>query len=232
MQSAPHSMANVSSNSCRLTLNLKNAGRFYGFTSKYDEDGRLRIRLINPPVYDKNTGKFTGDFTVLVDAGHGGKDPGAKGVGGVWEQTLNLNVAQDLVNRFKQAGATVYTSRTTNHEYNKDKIFDIIEKQQPSLIISIHHNASTASYVYGPEVYYYYPFSQGIAEKVLTSIGRTHSSGWRSKYKALYSLRSHEGMRILVECAYITNVNDYQFAVNNYTYFSEKIFTAVKEYYS
>ncbi|MBE6903965.1 MAG: N-acetylmuramoyl-L-alanine amidase [Ruminococcaceae bacterium] len=226
------SMSNVSSNSCRLTLNLKNAGRFYGFTSKYDEQGRLCIRLINPTVYNESTGKFSEGFTVLVDAGHGGKDPGAKGVGGVWEQTLNLRVAQELVNKFKQAGATVYTSRTTNNEYNKDKIFDIIEKQQPTLLISIHHNASTSSAVYGPEVYYYYPFSQGIAEKVLTAIGRTHSAGWRSKYKALYSLRSHEGMRILVECAYITNVKDYQFAVDNSAYFSEKIFTAVKEYYS
>lgn len=96
-----------------------------------------------------------GQFTVVIDAGHGGKDPGATGYG-YKEKDIALAVALKLGNKIKANHSAVRVL------YTRDKdVFvglqaraDFANKNKASLFISIHLNsAGKASSVYGTETY-------------------------------------------------------------------------------
>ena len=105
------------------------------------------------------------DFTVVIDAGHGGIDGGVVGVDGVKESALNLAYSKTLGEIFERAGFNVvYTRKNEGGLYglatNGFKLRDmkerkrIIEEAQPDLMISVHMNKFSASYRSGPQVFY------------------------------------------------------------------------------
>ena len=93
--------------SVTLKIYLKNKDSFYGWRADYDESERLVFRFLEPTtVYtaDNEYGKALYDATVLIDAGHGGKDVGATG-GGMHESVYNLELAIVLKDEFEKIGA-------------------------------------------------------------------------------------------------------------------------------
>lgn len=68
-----------------LRLHLKRTGSFYGYSMKYNADGSLTISLKN------SEGTSLSGYTIMLDAGHGGSDPGAgSSAGGKRPQHLLL----------------------------------------------------------------------------------------------------------------------------------------------
>ena len=93
-------------------------------------------------------------FTVVIDAGHGGKDPGALGARGR-EKDINLNVALKfgrLVNENMPAVKVVYTRDKDVFVPLQDRC-TIANKANGDLFVSIHVNASKSSAAYGVETY-------------------------------------------------------------------------------
>lgn len=93
-------------------------------------------------------------FTVVIDAGHGGDDPGA--IGRVArEKTLNLNAALQLGNMIKEAypEVDVIYTRSTDVFIPLRTRADIANKNKADLFISIHTNASDNRNVYGAETF-------------------------------------------------------------------------------
>lgn len=93
---------------------------------------------------------------VVLDAGHGGYDPGAIG-STLKEKDVNLRITQKLGELLKQKGITVVYTRSDDQfvglEDRSIKANDI----NASLFVSIHNNASNASSVSGTETYFYAP---------------------------------------------------------------------------
>lgn len=92
---------------------------------------------------------------IVIDPGHGGKDPGARGVGGVLEKAVVLAIARRLARRLEDdPGASVVLTR------NGDKFVPLEARtaranaERADLFISIHANASTSSRLAGVETYY------------------------------------------------------------------------------
>ena len=91
---------------------------------------------------------------IVVDAGHGAKDPGAVS-GGSTEKELNLIISQKLSARLKQEGYEIITTRDT------DVFIELVDRaaaannSDADLFISIHHNAAGSSAANGIETLYY-----------------------------------------------------------------------------
>jgi N-acetylmuramoyl-L-alanine amidase len=101
-------------------------------------------------------------FTAVIDPGHGGKDPGARGV--LTEEPLNLEVAKRVTAQLQAAGVEVLMTRTTAGTFSNDKALDLASRAaqaiNKSVFVSIHANARpprNANTTFGTEVYYYSP---------------------------------------------------------------------------
>ena len=99
-------------------------------------------------------------FSVVLDPGHGGTDPGARGV--VTESEVNLSVSTRVAQTLSEAGVEVTMTRTDNSVFSDNKRLDLRARADlatgKDLFVSIHANArppSNALTTYGTEVYYF-----------------------------------------------------------------------------
>jgi N-acetylmuramoyl-L-alanine amidase len=92
--------------------------------------------------------------TVVVDAGHGGRDPGATGIGGLREKDVNLRLSKLLGERLRTAGFRVVLTRDDDSGLDLEQRTAIAESARADLFISIHANASLRKGTRGIEIYY------------------------------------------------------------------------------
>lgn len=91
---------------------------------------------------------------VVVDPGHGGKDPGAMGATGLQEKIVTLDVAKRLAELLKKLGVKVILTRTKDEFVSLRERADIANKNEAELFISIHCNAATNRKSGGTETYF------------------------------------------------------------------------------
>lgn len=133
------------------------------------------IKLVDPvlrPNYIGNSGNFR---TVIIDAGHGGKDPGATNSLGT-EAGYNLQVAKLLktILESKEYGYKVIMTRTSNRYLSLQQRVDLANRiKENAVFISIHHNSGKSS-------------ARGIETFTLSPVGIAHyGSGLKaSDFKA------------------------------------------------
>ncbi|HFI0632430.1 TPA: GBS Bsp-like repeat-containing protein, partial [Streptococcus suis] len=104
----------------------------------------------------------TRSYTVYLDPGHGGADPGAS-YGGVHEKNLAMSVANKLKDTLLQRGINVLMTR--NADYNVDFVTErsrMANNSNADLFISLHFNATGAGVTNanGIETYWYQPFAE------------------------------------------------------------------------
>lgn len=91
--------------------------------------------------------------TVVVDPGHGGKDPGALGVGGLREKDVNLAIAQQLAPRLIERGFHAVLTREDDRHLTLEDRTAMAESAGGDVFISIHANASRRPLTRGIELY-------------------------------------------------------------------------------
>jgi N-acetylmuramoyl-L-alanine amidase len=92
---------------------------------------------------------------VVIDPGHGGKDPGARGPGGLLEKTVVLAIAKHVASRLREdLGASVVLTRTRDVFVSLGARTALANAERADLFISIHANASTTPSLAGVETYY------------------------------------------------------------------------------
>ncbi|MDE6977605.1 MAG: N-acetylmuramoyl-L-alanine amidase, partial [Lachnospiraceae bacterium] len=103
---------------------------------------------------------------VVIDAGHGGADPGKVGINDALEKDINLEIAL-ILKKFLEAEdiRVVMTREDENGLYDEGasnkKVQDmkrrlaIIEEADPELVVSIHQNSYHEEYVKGAQVFFY-----------------------------------------------------------------------------
>jgi N-acetylmuramoyl-L-alanine amidase len=110
---------------------------------------------------EKSTPKKTSCFLmssrikkVIVDAGHGGNDPGALGRAGLREKDVNLDIAKRLAALLRIEGVNVVMTRSTDRFIPLDTRVEITNNANADLFVSIHSNANRTRSLNGFEVYY------------------------------------------------------------------------------
>ncbi len=114
---------------------------FYPTATVYRHAGVAKIKL----------------FKVIIDAGHGGNDPGAIGRSGLREKDVNLDIAKRLSNLLKEEGVQTVLTRTTDKFIPLSSRVNIANRSAADLFISVHSNAARSRSLNGFEVYYVAP---------------------------------------------------------------------------
>jgi N-acetylmuramoyl-L-alanine amidase len=92
--------------------------------------------------------------TIVIDAGHGGKDPGTIGKSGLREKDVNLDIAKRLAKMLKDAGVNVIMTRSNDSFVPLSRRAEVANRAKADLFISIHANANRVRSLNGFEVYY------------------------------------------------------------------------------
>lgn len=91
---------------------------------------------------------------IIIDAGHGGTDPGAVGIGGVYEKNITLQFAKELRNLLDGTGRyNVIMVRQDDRTYPIDDRVADIAKVDADILISLHTDSNPVSEVHGMSVY-------------------------------------------------------------------------------
>ncbi len=98
--------------------------------------------------------ELRGIQTVVIDPGHGGKDPGAVGVGGLREKDLTLMLARELAQKLRERGFDVVLTRTKDETLSLEARTARAEGARGDVFISIHANAAPRRAARGVETYY------------------------------------------------------------------------------
>lgn len=155
--------------------------------------------------------------TIVLDAGHGGWDPGKTGsTQYADEKDLNLAVVEKLQHYLEQGGATVLLTRNTDDALGGGKREDMAQRKKIAneydgdILVSIHQNAFPSPKVKGAQVFYHQnsPKAKALAESVQESLRQRvdESNGRQAKEnKEYYILRATEIPAIIVECGFLSN---------------------------
>ncbi len=91
---------------------------------------------------------------VVLDPGHGGRDRGATGIGGLKEKRVNLEIARRIEKKLEGAGVEVVMTRTDDATVSLDDRAELANSVEADLMVSIHANAAKSSEAHGIETYY------------------------------------------------------------------------------
>jgi len=147
--------------------------------------------------------------TVVIDAGHGGKDSGARGrLRGQPEKTVALDIAQRLRDELRSSFKVTMT-RTSDTFVPLDDRVRIANRSGDAVLISIHLNDGTRRLA-GSETYWWRVDSYSLAKRVHAAM-RSVAAGSRNQgmvRRRLRLTRNPEIPCILVECGYLSNATD------------------------
>lgn len=159
--------------------------------------------------------------TIVIDAGHGGFDPGKVGVNKALEKDINLSIAKKLEKILKKNDYNVIMTRTTDTglyepgERNKKSVdlqrrVALINDNDVALAISIHQNSFTSQSVKGAQVFYHASSTGGkaLADMVQEQIKTTINDGNHRVAKAntsYYLLKKTQCPIVIVECGFLSN---------------------------
>jgi N-acetylmuramoyl-L-alanine amidase len=189
----------------RITIELKHQ-QHWGY-SIYYKDKRLVIKIKRQP-----EALSLENMKVAVDAGHGGDNSGASGVStGILEKKYTLLMAKQLERVLLDKEARVFMTRTTDTAIGMIERTEMIKKEDPDFLISIHLNSSVRDSIKGVSTYYkhigFRPLTQYILESML-KLGLNDFGNIGSFNFALSGPTEYPNC--LVEVAFLSNKEDEQ----------------------
>ena len=163
--------------------------------------------------------------TILIDAGHGGRDPGKVGSAETLEKDINLKIAVYLKEILESQDLQVIMTReedkdlaTTSDNFKSSDMKErvaLIQESNANLVISIHQNSYTDSDVYGAQCFYYTASNEGqklasiIQNQIITSTNQTKIREIKDNND--YYLLKHSPLpTVIVECGFLSNPNEEQ----------------------
>lgn len=151
-----------------------------------------------------DTSKIFG--TVVVDAGHGGKDNGAYRRYGPPEKTVALDVAERLNRKLRESQLKTVMTRSSDVFIPLDDRVSIENAQKNAIFVSIHFNDSRRRVIRGFETYYHSGVSLDLANRIQAKLMTIPNSANRGVHTANFRvLRNATCPAVLVECGYLSN---------------------------
>lgn len=158
---------------------------------------------------------------VVIDAGHGGSDPGKVGIDGQLEKDINLKIVDRLKEYLEASDVKVVLTRDSDqglyssgdsHKKMTDmrKRCEIIGEAAPDLVVSIHQNSYHEEYVNGGQVFYYKNSKKGkyLAELLQKRfdyvLGEENKRAAKSNDNYYLLLHVKEPI-VIVECGFLSN---------------------------
>ena len=144
--------------------------------------------------------------TVVVDAGHGGRDAGAFERSGPPEKNATLDVATRLAKKLRESEFKTVMTRSTDVFIPLDTRVDIENTTKNAIFVSIHFNDTRRRGIRGFETYYHAasarPLAQRIQNKLMTIKGAVNRGVRSANFRVI---RKAKVPAVLVECGFLSN---------------------------
>ncbi|MBF2063309.1 MAG: N-acetylmuramoyl-L-alanine amidase [Calothrix sp. C42_A2020_038] len=206
----------VNPNQVQYIFNLKN-NQQWGYKLRY-EGTSLVLTMRHPPVRNKGSQPLSG-IKVLLDPGHGGKEPGATGPDGTLEKDVNLVISKLIRDDLIKRGATVVMTREDDKELSLVERQKIIDTEAPTIALSVHHNSlpdnGDAENTKGFGSFWYHPQAHDLAlflhNYVVEKLKRpSYGVFWNN----LALTRPASSPSVLLELGFMSNPNEIELIVD------------------
>ncbi|MCX2743269.1 M56/M15 family metallopeptidase [Mangrovivirga sp. M17] len=162
----------------------------------------------NPDKSDKDP------FIVIIDAGHGGKDPGSPS-----EKEINLKISKEILNLSQNSNIKIILTRENDEYITLSERISFINNQKADMLLSIHCNNSENITKNGPEGYFSELNNKKAISQKATEILITNQVNKFSKEGSIKSadykiLREINIPGVLLELGYMSNKEDADFLLN------------------
>lgn len=160
-------------------------------------------------------------ITVVIDAGHGGIDPGKVGINDALEKDINLSIALKVKKYLEQQDIKVVMTREADEGLYEEKDSNkkvrdmknrlaIIEETNPALAVSIHQNSYPEESVSGMQVFYYKDSQEGtkaahLMQKTMIECLKPQKERVAKENGTYYLLKRTSVPIIIVECGFLSN---------------------------
>jgi len=163
----------------------------------------------------------SGKTIIVVDAGHGGRDPGAV-AGDVYEKDINLDIAKRIEKLLKQKGYRVIMTRTKdvnlvnwkdNGSYQRASLWQraqLTKDKNAQLLISIHCNSDRNKEFYGPQTFYHPKSNSGkrLTQSIQEELIQVRDTRRQAIPGDYYLLNNTSCITVIVELGYLSNAKD------------------------
>ena len=208
---------------------------------RYDENETDSLGKDNMESIDER------ELVIVLDAGHGGRDPGKVGVDGQLEKDINLSIViklKEALEKDSEIKTKVIMTRTDDAGfYNEDtpnkkredmeKRCEIIEANKADLVVSIHQNSYHSSSVKGAQVFYYEKSEKGkvLANKIQGHLVKGLSGGGKGRVEKAndnyYLIMNVNSPAVIVECGFLSNPEESKLLTDES--YQDKIVKAIVE---
>lgn len=206
-----------------ITLSSKaTAGKYKVYVMPKDDQAKKPYRIV-VDLYSRPAFSFTAGLSgkrIAIDPGHGGSDSGAIGPSGLKEKDVTLDVALQVEDILRQAGASVFMTRrddrdvygqnATDQQELQSRV-DVGRRSNVDAFVSIHANAFTNSAANGTATYYYFKSAADelLAQSLQDGMVEYGARSDRGIHEAnFYVVKRSTMPAALVELAFITNYEE------------------------
>lgn len=150
------------------------------------------------------------NFKIVVDAGHGGNDPGSLGkLTNVYEENINLAIASLLEDKLNKLGATITMTRTKKDTVTFEQREKIIQSAKADFTISIHQNFNDASNkIHGTQILVRDKKYEEIAKNIQKYFNKIHNVELSYLLGSWKLLKYGNAPSFIVECGFLSNPSE------------------------
>lgn len=157
---------------------------------------------------------------IVIDAGHGGEDPGKVGTANTLEKEINLSIAQKAAQLLSENGFFVVMTRTedkglysaSSQNKKRDDLAErvrIITETAPALTVSIHQNSYPTAACKGAQMFYYKGSVEGerlarTLQSVFPEILKDNNRREAKANSEYYLLRKAPCPIVIIECGFLS----------------------------
>jgi len=158
------------------------------------------------------------DYTIVINAGHGGADKGGLGVDGkTTEAALTLELANTIKSLNQNSRLNLVLTRNQDETQSVAEVAAIANKAKPDLFVSLHYNSSKNNQLSGTEIFIANPAKTNsynahlqFANQLANDLDdlKMPFNGIKSRKEGVYVLQNINCPSVLVEAGYLSNQND------------------------
>ncbi|MHB8073431.1 N-acetylmuramoyl-L-alanine amidase family protein [Desulfosporosinus fructosivorans] len=162
---------------------------------------------------------------VMLDPGHGGYDPGATTKQGVYEKSINLQIAQKVKEMLGPSGIGVFLTReedidyvpegvkgkTTKKQIDLNRRIEMAKEANADIFVSLHVNATASGLESGSETFYHYQSEAGkrLAELIQQEVIKIPGMNRRiAKPGDFYIIKNASMPAVIVEVGYLSSLKE------------------------
>ena len=207
----------VSPTQVKYTFNLKKLQQ-WGYKLRYDNT-TLVLTLRHPPQLKNSKRLPLSGIKIVLDPGHGGKESGASGPTGYLEKDVNLIISQLLRDELVKRGAKVVMTREDDRDVSLGERQTIINKQEPAIALSIHHNSlpdnGDAEKTKGFGTFWYHPQSHSLAVFLQNYVVKNlRKPSYGVFWNNLALTRPSAAPAVLLELGFMSSPDEFEEIVN------------------